>query len=228
MTATRASSSRYKFRSLLIVAAIGVMTACGDRGSSQAPARSAAEGGRKEDPAARCSVAVGRLNKHDMELFTQSGTSDVAKVKQAIDAGGNVNVDDSLKRTPLFAAAFCNHPAVAKLLIDQGGDVNARDFLGMSPLHAAVVVGGGAVANELIAKGADMNVQTPSGFTPLHLAAATNQPAMVELLMERGADSQVTNKAGITAAKLAANYGYPAIATAIGKWEEKRKAAKED
>lgn len=224
MTAVKTYSSHLKSLSIASVVAIGLLTACADRGSSEAPLPSATERDAKASSATQF-YAVGRLSKNDAELFAASGTGDILRVEKSIDAGGNVNATDFLKRTPLFAAAFCNHPEVANLLMDKGSDVNARDFLGMSPLHAAVIVGGEETAKALILRGANINILSAAGRTPLHSAAATNQMAMVELLLERGANAQVRDKDGITAASLASRNGHPTVAASIKKWQEKQKTS---
>lgn len=224
MTAVKIFSSHLKSLSIVSVVAIGLLTACGERGLPEAPLASSTKRDAKADSTTQF-YAVGRLSKNDAELFAASGSGDVRRVEQSIDAGGNVNSTDSLKRTPLFAAAFCNHPEVANLLVDKGSDVNARDFIGMSPLHAAVVVGGDEAAKALILRGANINILSAAGRTPLHVAAATNQVAMVELLLERGANAQVRDKDGITAASLASKNGHPTVVVTIKKWQEKQKTS---
>lgn len=225
MTAVKTSSSRLKSLNIVSVVAIGLLTACGEHGSSEAPLSFATDGGAQASSTQQCFFAVGGLSKTDAELFAASGVGDVHRVEQSIDTGGNVNATDPLKRTPLFAAAFCNHPEVENTLIDKGSDVNASDFMGMSPLHAAVVVGWGGAAKALISRGANIDTQDTAGHTPLHLAAATNQVAMVKLLLERGANAQVRDKDGITAAALASDNGHTTVATTIKKWHEKQKTS---
>lgn len=225
MTVVNTYSFRIKSLSIVGVAAIGLLTACGERSSSEKSLGSATEAGAKANSATACFHAVGRLSNNDAELFAASGYGDIHRVEQSIDAGGNINATDFLKRTPLFAAAFCNHPEVANLLIDKGGDVNAKDFIGMSPLHAAVVDGGTAATKALISRGANINIRNSTGRTPLHLAAATNQAAMVKLLLERGANAQVHDKDGISAATLASDNGHTTIAATIKEWQEKQKTS---
>jgi ankyrin repeat protein len=206
---------------LVSVAALVLLAACGEHGSSKAPLVPAKESSAKAKLNPPCAYVAGRLNKVDAELFGASGEGDVRLVKQLIDAGRNVNATDSFKRTPLFAAAFCNRPEVGNLLIDKGSAVNAKDFLGMSPLHAAVLVGGSEAAKALISKGANINIRNTAGFTPLHLAAATNQIAMVELLLEHGANVQAHDLDGIAAASLASKNDHPLVVAAIKKLQEK-------
>jgi ankyrin repeat protein len=221
MVASKTSSYRLNLLRTVSVAALGLLAACGDHGSSEQPFVSTKENGAKTKLTTQCSYVVGHRNKND-ELFVASGAGDVRRVKQSIDAGRNANAMDSLRRTPLFAAAFCNRSDVENLLIDKGSVVDARDFLGMSPLGAAVLVGGMDAAKALISRGANINIQTTDGKTPLHMAAATNQVAMVELLLEHGANAQVRDKKGFTAASIASRNGHQTVVATIKKWQEKQ------
>lgn len=221
MTAVNFFISRLKPIGIVSVIAVGLLAACGEHSSSEAPLATLTVG--DAEGSATQFYAVGRLSKNDAELFAASGAGDILRVAKSIAAGANVNATDLLKRTPLFAAAFCNHPEVANFLIDKGGDVNTRDFIGMSPLHAAVIVGGEETAKALILRGANVNILNAVGRTPLHSAAATNQMVMVELLLERGANAQVRDKDGITAASLASRNGHSIVAARIKKWQEIQK-----
>lgn len=223
--ATTTFSSTLKSLFIVSMATISLLTGCGKHDSSKLPVDAATEKAAKANQDTPCFYAAGRPGKNDAELFIASAAGDVRRVEQAINAGGNVRATDSLKRTPLFAAVFCDHADVAIFLLDKGSDINARDFLGMSPLHAAVIAGGNEVAKTLILRGADVNSQSNTGRTPLHLAAATKQMALVELLMERGANGDMPDRNGITAAALASNNGHPAVVATIKEWQEKQKTA---
>lgn len=219
MKALKRYSSLLASRGMVSVTAISLLAGCGEHGFMESLKGTEA----KTNSTAQCYFAGGGLGENDMKLFAASGAGDAPLVEQLIEAGANVNADDSLKRTPLFAAVFCNHPQAVNLLIDRGSDINARDFSGLSPVHAAVVVGAMDAVKALIAKGANLDIQNTAGRTPLHLAAATNQIAMVELLLEHGANAQVHDKNGNAAAFLASDNGHAAVAVAIKKWQEKQK-----
>ena len=170
---------------------------------------------------------IGALSKGDEQLFSAVEAGDSQRVEQAIGEGANVNASGSLKRTPLFSAAFCDRPAVASLLIDKSGQVNVKDANGMSLLHAAVIIGGADSAKLLIAKGADINMRDAAGHTPLHVAAATDQLAMVELLLERGANVSLRDQNGMTAASLASANGHKEAEATIRKWQETHKGTRQ-
>lgn len=194
--------------------ALGVLTACSDRGSTEVPGGSA--------PPASTTASAYRpagLAENDAKLFAAASVGDGAQIGQAVEAGAGINAKDSFERTPLFVAAFYNQPAVVRLLIEMGGNLDVKDSNGMAPLHAAVVMGNKEIAATLIAKGANINIPDAAGHTPLHLAAATNQLALAELLMENGANLRARTTNGITASALAANNGHSKMAAAIKKWK---------
>lgn len=222
MIAIRHCFSRLKFSGIASLLAIGILAGCGNPDSTQAPVSVVQQGSNA------CLVphspAVGDMSENDRELISAAAAGDARRVEQAIADGANVNANGTLKRTPLFAAAFCDRPKVAELLLDKGGQANAIDATGMTSLHAAVIVGGTDTEKVLIAKGADINIRDAAGRTPLHLAAATDQIAMVELLLERGANALARDRSGVTAASLASGNGHSKPAAIIRKWQEKQRA----
>jgi len=210
-----------RLRAALACLATGLLAACGSQDENAK--YSASEAGLKDSCTQFLFVEKG-LTENDKALFVAAGAGNVEGVDRALDAGANANAADGLKRTPLFAAAFCNHPGVANLLMDKGADASAADLHGMSPLHGAVIAGSTQVVQALIAKGADVNLRSNAGRGPLHLAAATNQLAMARLLLEKGANAAEKDKAGVTAAALATQNGHSDVAAAIHQWQEKHPA----
>ena len=213
---TMLKNSRLRATSICIMVSgvIGLLAACGKDNSASAALATAPEAAQAK-LAKPCFLPVGQLGEKDAKVFAAAGSGDVLRLQQAIDAGGNVNAIDSLRRTPLFAAAFCNQTQVASLLIDRGSIADAKDFTGSSPLHTAVITGSDEVVKALLLKGANINIQDAMGYTPLHLAAATDQVGIVELLLEHGANVRISGKNELTAAALALRNGHPKAVAAI-------------
>ncbi len=121
---------------------------------------------------------------------------DVAKVKEFIDAGADVNTKGPYAWLPLHYAAFLNHIDVAKLLIAAGADLRAltedsphwTDDVGQPALYHAIEQGHVDMVNLLIDGGADVNAKHPNGTTPLYLAICRGKSEVVRLLIAKGAD----------------------------------------
>ena len=214
----------YRLPGMVGLFGISLLAACGNPDSAEMPLAAS------QQTANTCQVPhsySGALSKNDEDLFSASAAGDVRRVELAIGEGANVNATAALKRTPLFAAAFCDRPEVAKLLIDKGSQVNVKDVNEMSSLHAAVIVGGVDTVKALIGKGADINIRDVADRTPLHVAAATDQIPMVELLLERGANALARDRGGATAASLASVNGHSKPGAIIRTWQEKQRAPRQ-
>lgn len=121
------------------------------------------------------------------ELHAAAETGDLARVKQLIETGGNVDERDVAERTPLSWAAEGGHVEVVQFLIGKGADVNARDFTDVAPLQHAVLANSLNVVELLVKNGADVNVKDDIGVTVLDDATNRGYTEMVELLKANGA-----------------------------------------
>jgi ankyrin repeat protein len=114
---------------------------------------------------------------------------DVAKVKNLIDKGADVNAGTGTAWTPLHYAARYNQRAVAEALIAAGARVDSPTKYGWTPLHMAAEEGHLDVVQLLSAKGANVNAADEDGQTPLHLALRKQHVRVAELLISGGADA---------------------------------------
>jgi ankyrin repeat protein len=118
----------------------------------------------------------------------------LATAKLLIEAGADVNKQNSSGETPLFLVST---PEVARLLIAHGAEVNVRDEYGMTPLHQARSK---EIAAVLLGAGADIAARGNDGSTPLMFALAFDRSLdLVQLLVARGVDVRATTKDGQTA-----------------------------
>ena len=150
-------------------------------------------------------------------------TGDADRVRELLDAGGDVNVRESsegrLQYTPLHWAAYCGRQEIAELLISRGAELNAHDPWYSTPLYLAAEQGQLEVVKLLIAEGAEVNVKSNGwGYTPLHRAAwgpvvrrfglqaedlgadpDTSYKEIVDLLIAQGAEINARDNDGQTA-----------------------------
>ena len=115
-------------------------------------------------------------------------------VKTLIEAGAEVEAEESWKRRPLHDAALFNSASVVAALIEAKADVNSQGFLQKTPLHYAVgsyMDNKAAIIQLLLAAKAKVNVLDKEQRSPLFLAAEREHEQCVVLLCEAGADPKL-------------------------------------
>jgi Ankyrin repeats (3 copies) len=102
--------------------------------------------------------------------------------------GGDINVVDVSRATPLGNACMSNKLEMASFLLEQGADPNAG---GLTPLSAAAINGNVELLKLLLKNGAKPN----DGSTlPLHVAASRGHLEFVKILLQEGADPSLVRK----------------------------------
>lgn len=132
-------------------------------------------------------------------------------VKLLISAGVNVNVVNTIGKTPLFLALLKGKTEIAKLLVEHGADVNSEND-GKSILYLAAKYGNLEIVKTLIEHGACIDHcgdhKTPVFETALGTASENGKIEIVKLLLEHGADVNRTNVFNDSALFLAASRGH--------------------
>jgi uncharacterized protein len=128
------------------------------------------------------------VNAYNVDGFTPLGLAvffnRAEAVNKLLDAGADVNLPsrESMKVTPLHAAAATKRNEIAHVLIARGANVNARAANDFAPLHEAAANGNVELVRLLLEQGADVNAKTTDGKTPLDYAREHNRAEIVELL----------------------------------------------
>ena len=148
------------------------------------------------------------LGRKEAKFLGDVNSGDIEKVKEFLNEGGNVNLQDEPGMTPLHHAANTDWKGsnyeMIKFLINRGADVNAIDDTQHTPLHLS---SNATVAGLLIDAGADVNAKTKSDGKTLLFAAAWGAAQgankshhmyldLTKLLLLRGADVNVKLKEG--------------------------------
>lgn len=115
------------------------------------------------------------------------------------DPRAELDVRDSLDRTPLYLASLGGHADIVDLLLGRGADVR----VGVNPLFAACASGSPGVVRTLLAAGCRHRDRNAAGDSPLHVAAQEGHAEVVAVLLGAGADAGEVNKAGETPLALA-------------------------
>ena len=121
----------------------------------------------------------------NISLHKAAAQGNLARMKELLDAGANVNAPAKDGKTPLHLATMCGQEAVVKLLLGVSDiEVNASDKCGATPLHWAAENGHVEVVRLLLGvSGIEVNASDIYGGTPLHLAAKNGQEGVVKLLL---------------------------------------------
>ena len=148
------------------------------------------------------------LGRKEAKLLGDVNRGDIDAVKEFLDQGGNVNLQDEPGMTPLHHAVNSNWKGknfeIVNLLIERGADAKAIDDTHHTPLHLA---SNKETAELLIDSGADVNAKTQrTGETPLYAAARNAAQGasksydvylnLTKLLIAKGANPNVKLKSG--------------------------------
>jgi hypothetical protein len=114
-------------------------------------------------------------------LRRAASTGDLARVKELLAAGVDVNAANSYGGTALAFAADHGQVAVVDLLLERGADVNAVDrYYHATPLVWAASRGHAEIVRALLARGAEGEAEA------LASAAGEGKSAVVKVILERG------------------------------------------
>jgi ankyrin repeat protein len=138
------------------------------------------------------------------QLHEAVRAGEVARARELIAAGADVNARDSYGATVLMNAAHAGNVEMVKALIAAGADVNATDELGWNAVHKAVYnsdldKGFPEVVVALAQAGSDVNAKIGYGIRPLMLAAGYGEASVCQALIDNGADVLARNDGGLTA-----------------------------
>lgn len=137
----------------------------------------------------------------DIPLIEAASNGDAERVRALLEQGASVRATDAQGRTPLVAAAYGNHVAVAEVLVAAGADPDERDASVQSPyLIATSEVGDDpALLDVLLAAGADVASRDSFNGTGLIRAAERGHPRIVERLLRTDVEIDHVNRVGWTA-----------------------------
>ena len=160
------------------------------------------------------------------ELYNAAYTGDKKAVKKLLQEGVDANSLVSFgeetdgKHTPLMAASYGGHLAVAKALLEAGAKVDLQDINGTTALMAAADCGYFSVVDELLLHD-DIQVdqKRPDGVCALVLAAKNGHTEVVDSLLRYDPTQvKLTDSDKRTALFYAAAYGRPEVVKTLVKY----------
>lgn len=101
---------------------------------------------------------AGNSTYTEYSIFKCLEDSRLEMLSLLIEAGANVNIQNSFGDTPLSECVGHNEPETVKLLIANGANPNSRDDEGSPPIFSAIIGRQTEIVRLLIENGADVNV----------------------------------------------------------------------
>ena len=164
-------------------------------------------------------------NTEIVRLFLQAGMSPEVKIGnttvlmeaarrahsdiaiELLNAGAEVNAQDSYGATPLIFAGISGASEVMVTLIRKGANVNAKDYMGRTVLIEVLTSENEhkpGIIQTLIDAGADVNARANYGNTAFMMVANSQ---LAKAMIDAGADVNAKNDEGKTALMMAVAYG---------------------
>lgn len=140
-------------------------------------------------------------------------------VKMLLFHGAEVDVPDSIGRTPISLALDCSAPFstdCVAALVAHGADPNQRTVEGLTYLIVQARADRHAMVNVLLENGASTAMVCPQGWTALHHAAAANALHTTRVLLQQGTFPNARDPSGNTPLHLTSNVNVAAALVASG------------
>lgn len=145
------------------------------------------------------------------ELRRAAGAGDVAKVKELLDKGTDVNAANSYGGTALAFACDRGHTEVVRLLLDRGANPNTQDsFYKAKPVVWAGQRGHLEIVKLLLDRGVTADPEI------LMMGIYGEQPAIVKLMLERTKPGEESLSQALAAAEQVGNAEVVEILKAAG------------
>jgi serine/threonine-protein phosphatase 6 regulatory ankyrin repeat subunit B len=129
-----------------------------------------------------------------MNLVEAAWNGDLQAVKDALEAGADINQRNEMGWPALIGSAMNGHIDVVKYLLEKGADVNAENK-GTTALMCAAMNGHVDAVKFLIKHDADVNAEDAKGNTVVKYATSRGQHEIVEILVEAGAEHYMIERA---------------------------------
>jgi hypothetical protein len=122
----------------------------------------------------------------DWDLVTAADYEAVPVIEKLLDDGADINM--TLQRTALHAAAANGNLEIVELLIERGADVNLQDIHGRVAMFVALAEHQPEVARHLAEAETNPHVRTTDSSTLLMAAARAEDRELVQWALDHGTD----------------------------------------
>ncbi|MEU4451791.1 ankyrin repeat domain-containing protein [Nocardioides sp. NPDC023903] len=159
-----------------------------------------------------------RMNE---ELIKAAWDNDVARARQLVQAGADVNYEDDTQQSAYLIAASEGYVDLLDLTLRNGAKVNAKDSYNGTALIRAAERGHADIVGRLVQAGIDLDHVNNLGWTALHEAVVLGDDGpdaadTVRVLVAAGVDISIeAGRDGKTALEHAEERGFDAIVSTL-------------
>ncbi|MBB6550997.1 ankyrin repeat domain-containing protein [Nonomuraea rubra] len=132
------------------------------------------------------------------ELLAAAARGDAAAVRDALQAGADIEARDGRRRTALLLAAAADHVEAAGVLVEAGADPDAQDARQDTPWLVTGVTGSVAMLRTLLPADPDLTVRNRYGGVSLIPACERGHVDYVREVLKTGIDVNHVNDLGWT------------------------------
>ncbi len=119
----------------------------------------------------------------EMAFRNFAAVGDTNSVRELIDSGVDVDVQNRFGKTALMLAVETNSMETVVMLLARGADVNKRTVAGCTALTFAAENGHEAITALLLESGADITARTRAGWNALMIASRHGYAQLVDQLL---------------------------------------------
>eukprot|EP01126_Amoeba_proteus_P003913 TRINITY_DN1131_c0_g1_i17.p1 TRINITY_DN1131_c0_g1~~TRINITY_DN1131_c0_g1_i17.p1 ORF type:complete len:169 (+),score=34.84 TRINITY_DN1131_c0_g1_i17:598-1104(+) len=145
----------------------------------------------------------------DFTLVVRNG--DQVLLEQLLNAGGNINLQDSNGKTLLHVAIQEGRWEIVDLLLKKRADPKLTNEGEVSCLHFAAAQGDKNGFVKILSLGLDINAVNKNGKTPLHVASEKGHLDVIKVLLMNGASTTIKDGFGRNPAECGRTTAYNLI-----------------
>ena len=119
-------------------------------------------------------------NFNNQDIFTYLKNNDIQSIKNYIDSGYDLNIQDNFGNTALIFSTYINNHEIVKLLLNAGADIDKQDNDGYTALTVAADNNDRELVELLLDYGADEFILAMMGYSFYDLLNAKNKKYFLE------------------------------------------------
>ncbi|WP_206444389.1 ankyrin repeat domain-containing protein [Nocardioides turkmenicus] len=192
-----------------------------DRPPSSAPSNSPSSSAPAKSEAAKRTPDPEELQRMNEQLIKAAWDNDLARARQLITDGADVNYQDDTQQSAYLIAASEGYVDLLDLTLRNGAEINAKDSYNGTALIRAAERGHADIVGRLVQAGIDLDHVNNLGWTALHEAVVLGDDGpdaadTVRVLVAAGVDISIkAGRDGKTALQHAEERGFDAIVSTL-------------